>query len=459
MACPVCSRSFQVVLPSGPQPCRLLFIGESPAKDEVRRRYPFAGRTGLEFDMQYLPLAGLERSDVRVTNACLAPLPNWRNPEPWEGQVCASHHLYGEILITEPEIVIPMGAVACSLFDKPISLDHEHGIPQRNSLRKVGCEWEGWIFPMFHPAAGLHEGQFMIPVRTDFAALRRFLHGERILPEDEFPSPTLEEVESPGELRQILAAGEGAYCEIAMDTESDRMGLWGMSLSLSPDAGYVIAADKADMLSVLNTWLREMRPIVDLHYALHDMPVLRQMGVEVDWRRVNDTMVNAYHLADLPQGLKELARRLCGIEMESYDDVCYAYSRAVAVDWFTEAAASLYDLLFLTRYRRGRRKSDPRRPVLEKREDAAPEAVRTLRKVEKVLREEDCDPWRRWEGWEDHDRALLQDLTGEAAPPAKSIFHVPRRRAVSYSALDAVATFRVAEALRRRSTRVLGRVL
>jgi uracil-DNA glycosylase family 4 len=428
-----------------------------PAKDEVRRRRPFAGRTGLEFDIQYLPLAGLERQDVRVTNACLSPLPGFRNPEDWEGQACASHHLYGEILLTCPEIIIPMGSVACSLFDNPISLDHDHGIPQWNSLRKVGCEWEGWIFPTFHPAAGLHEGQFMIPIRGDFAALRKFLRGEQVIPEDEFPSPVLEEVTTFSDLQYTLALRDGD--EIAMDTESDKLGLWGMSFSVSPDAGYVIAADRDDLLAELSCYLREMRPSVSLHYALHDMPVLRQMGVEVDWRRVNDTMVNAYLLADLPQGLKELARRLCGVKMESYDDVCYAYSRAVVIDWFTEVAATLYDTLFETRYKRGRRKLDPARPVLEKRAAAPEEAVRTLRKVEKVLREEGCDPWRRWEGWYDHDRALIQDLMGEAAPPAKSLFHVPRRRAVSYSALDAVATFRVSEALRRRSKRVLGRVL
>ena len=455
MACPVCSRSFQAVPADGPQPCRLLFIGEAPAKDEVRRRRPFAGRAGLELDIQYLPLAGLQRPDIRVTNACLAPLPGWRNPEPWEGQVCASHHLYGELLLTEPEIIVPMGAVACSLFDSPISLDHDHGIPQRNSLRKVNCDWEGWIFPVYHPAAGLHEGQFMIPIRSDFAALRRFLHGERIIPDDTFPSPFLEEITSSAELRRILGSDSGPYREIAMDTESDRLGVWGMSLSVSPDAGYVIDAGREDLILDLASWIREVRPIVDLHYALHDMPVLRRMGIEIDWRHVNDTMVNAYHLADLPQGLKELAYRLCGIRMESYDDVCYEYSRTVAVDWLTEAAALLYDLLFETAYKRGRRKSDPERPVLRKRPGATEEAVRTLRKVEKVIRE-DCDPWRRWGGWYDHDRALAGDLMGGAVP-SKSIFHVPRRRAVQYAALDAVATFRVAGELRRRSTRVLGR--
>ena len=49
-----------------------MLMGEGPARDEDRVRRNFYGRADQEFDMHYLPLAGLVRGEVYVTNAARA---------------------------------------------------------------------------------------------------------------------------------------------------------------------------------------------------------------------------------------------------------------------------------------------------------------------------------------------------------------------------------------------------
>jgi uracil-DNA glycosylase len=44
-------------------------IGEGPAEQEYKQDKVFAGKTGQELDQQYLPLAGLQREDVYLSNA------------------------------------------------------------------------------------------------------------------------------------------------------------------------------------------------------------------------------------------------------------------------------------------------------------------------------------------------------------------------------------------------------
>jgi uracil-DNA glycosylase len=80
-------------------------------------------------------------------------------------------HLGPLLQEVRPEIIVPMGAIACSLFPN-INLNLDHGLP---CVGKWGA-WEGVCFPTYHPSAGIHASSFMIPLQADFHTLQLFLH-------------------------------------------------------------------------------------------------------------------------------------------------------------------------------------------------------------------------------------------------------------------------------------------
>ena len=83
-------------------------------------------------------------------------------------------HLGPLLAEAQPEIIVPMGAVACSLFTG-VNLNMDHG---RARVGKWGS-WRGVLFPCYHPSAGIHAGSsaYMIPLTTDFDKLRKFIKG------------------------------------------------------------------------------------------------------------------------------------------------------------------------------------------------------------------------------------------------------------------------------------------
>jgi DNA polymerase len=169
--CPLCARCRPKVLPIGPTPCRVLFLGERPSKDEDRLGEPFIGYTGQEFRYTYLPLANLTINDIHLANAVYCSDENYSNPTAEEAQSCMSVHLGPLLAAVKPVIVVPMGAVACGLFTN-VNLNRDHGIPIAGSW---GSAWQGVVFPMFHPSAGLHSTGYMIPLMSDFTALGKLL--------------------------------------------------------------------------------------------------------------------------------------------------------------------------------------------------------------------------------------------------------------------------------------------
>ncbi len=427
-----------------------MLMGESPAREETKQHRNFSGKAGKEFDFHYLPLAGLLRGEsVYTTNACRSAKPNFDNPTHAEARACSLHHLPQELRHCQPELIVLMGGVACSLADTHIDLDTDHGLPQHNSL--LDGLWEGTVFPTFHPAAGLHEGQMILQLRQDFANLGQHLKGRLVIPQDDHQNPECRLLRGEDEVDAVLPypedlPGRGCLLEVAIDTESVSLkgAPWCLSFSTDEDHGYVILADDHNGLSWFARWVKLYRPLVLLHHSLHDIPVLRAMGVEVPrWR---DTMVDAYHLADVPQGLKALGWRLLGVRMASFEDTAIPHSLPVAMEYLAGASGILEgSLTFQHQLKSGPRKGQWEERVLP---GADKQAVGTWRKVQKALREPGADPWKRWDGWHSHDRALLESLMG-AGLPFPSIVHVPLAEAVHYACLDAIVTLRTHHVLRR----------
>ncbi len=168
--CASCPRIRRPVSPSGPRPCRLLFLGECPSKWDDKFDRPFSGDTGRELDNTYLPLLNLPRSEVFITNARLCSHSDYHLPTPQEAEDCCAVHLSQTLNEVKPQVIVPMGAVACSVFGIG-SLVMEHGLPR---VGKWGA-WEGVVFPTYHPTVGMHSTSMMIPLMADFHALGELL--------------------------------------------------------------------------------------------------------------------------------------------------------------------------------------------------------------------------------------------------------------------------------------------
>ncbi len=154
-------------MPTGPVPARVMFLGEAPSSMEDKQGMPFVGKTGSELIHVYMPLALLYRTDVYIDNAARCSKGDYDNPTNEEAQGCCSVFLGPILNQVRPQIIVPMGAVACSVFPEIDNLNMVHGIPQPGRYGP----WQGVLFPTYHPSAGIHSPGYMIPLMADFKRL------------------------------------------------------------------------------------------------------------------------------------------------------------------------------------------------------------------------------------------------------------------------------------------------
>lgn len=459
-SCPHCPFPRRYVAPNGPQPCPILIIGEGPARLELRYGYPFAGDSGDELDDHYLPLAGLRRPNVRVTNSRLCCDPGFLNPTRAEAARCAARHLGLELRFTAPQLVIALGAVAASLFGIA-NLDHAHGIPVQGQFE----HWSGWVYPIFHPAQGIRVPSLITRIRTDFQHLGEILPSllsdTYTLPPDPFPDPIYRHIRTANDLLVSLHPCLGDPDYLAIDTESDTTnGMagappWCLTYSPRPGDGYLIRATDTLLLAQFNQHLARLRPPVILHHELHDVPVCRQMGVEIP--RWTDSMQMAYILQHVPMGLKQIALRLCGMPMQDFEDVVHPHARQVAESYLTD----IVDEISRTCRYSHTLKSGPRKGLAELRfrgnpspdiRDAYNRATLLLADMRAGAVEDGVlvDPWKRWDNWTPEVCAAMTALSGYPLP-RPSITQVPFSQALTYAAKDSDATGRIYPLLRTLS--------
>ena len=143
----------------------LMFIGEGPGFNEDRQGRPFVGPAGQFLDELLLSI-GLKREDVFITNMVKCRPPNNRDPFPGEISSC-SRFLDAQIDSIKPAVIVPLGRHALARW-----------FP-RDSISKVRARprvFDGiTIFPLYHPAAALHNGALRATIEADFAKLGALL--------------------------------------------------------------------------------------------------------------------------------------------------------------------------------------------------------------------------------------------------------------------------------------------
>lgn len=150
----------------GSPQAEIVFIGEAPGQREDEQGKPFVGPAGKLLD-ELLASIGLKREDVYITNVVKFRPPENRDPTHEEKQACLPF-LQMELSIIKPKIIAPLGRHALTQFFTKMSITDAHGKPH---MIADGVT----VFPIYHPAAALHNPGLRQALFDDFKALGAYL--------------------------------------------------------------------------------------------------------------------------------------------------------------------------------------------------------------------------------------------------------------------------------------------
>jgi uracil-DNA glycosylase family 4 len=295
----------------GPKPARLMLIGEKPGEREAERGLPFVGPTGELLDT-LLAAANLDRQQIYITNL-VKEFTGYTKPTKEEVERDLPE-LIQEMAEVKPEVVGLLGtyAVEYVLERERAEMDRTHGVPVQ--VGKIV------YVPMYHPAAGLHGPESLPAILDDFLRLAQVLDGELRVREDKWLGR---------EVYQTFTRPEPLVVKLdcAIDTEGWREKPWCMTVSTGGGMAWLLKPGQPVMIESEKVYL---------HNSLHDLGVLKAMGIELGEGQFRDTMVMAYHLCVEPQGLKALAYRHCGAVQADYADMVEEPGRDKALEYMLQ---------------------------------------------------------------------------------------------------------------------------
>lgn len=164
-ACPLHKGARQAVPGEGSAESGILFLGEAPGYNEDVQGRPFVGAAGQLLD-ESLASIGLDRGKVFITNVVRHRPPENRDPLPEEVAAC-DVWLRRHLELLRPKVVVTLGRHAMGKFLPGESISRIHGRPR--TVDGV------LLFPMYHPAAALHQPSLRADLAADFEALGRLL--------------------------------------------------------------------------------------------------------------------------------------------------------------------------------------------------------------------------------------------------------------------------------------------
>ena len=149
----------------GPEDSDIMFIGEAPGFHEDRQGRPFVGAAGKYLE-ELLEGIGLKRDQVYITNVIKCRPPGNRDPEPDEIATCKPY-LDRQIDLIRPRVIVTLGRFSMQRYFPNASISRIHGQPKR-----VGSVI---YYPMFHPAAALHQPRWRSMVEEDIRKIPELL--------------------------------------------------------------------------------------------------------------------------------------------------------------------------------------------------------------------------------------------------------------------------------------------
>ena len=168
--CPeLAETAHNLVMGDGNLNAEIVFIGEAPGKNEDDQGLPFVGAAG-KFLNEMLAQAGMERSDVYITNIVKYRPPNNRDPLPEEKQAFWPY-LTRQLEVIAPKVVVTLGRHSMEYFLPEAKISQVHG----EAKRVVFGDKKLVIVPLYHPAAALYNGGMRGTLIDDFLRVPKII--------------------------------------------------------------------------------------------------------------------------------------------------------------------------------------------------------------------------------------------------------------------------------------------
>lgn len=164
--CPLCklARTRKNAVPGeGQLAAKILFVGEAPGRSEDDKGRPFVGAAGRILD-EMLGKAGIQRSQVFITNVVKCRPPNNRVPEDDEAAACMPY-LDRQIALIRPRIICILGRTAYSSLLGGSSITANRG----KVIEKAGQKY----FLTIHPAAAIYNKSMLSLLEADLKKLAK----------------------------------------------------------------------------------------------------------------------------------------------------------------------------------------------------------------------------------------------------------------------------------------------
>jgi uracil-DNA glycosylase family 4 len=160
--CPLAARRTLTVPGEGNVLSDVLLVGEGPGAREDATGRPFVGPAG-QLLTELLGSIGWERRDVFITNVVKCRPPGNRDPEPLEIATCGSY-LDRQEAALQPAVVVSLGRHSLQRYLPGARIGAVHGRLRRSYTGQH-------VFPMYHPAAALHQASLRETVFRDIRGL------------------------------------------------------------------------------------------------------------------------------------------------------------------------------------------------------------------------------------------------------------------------------------------------
>src|SRR4051794_37670645 len=147
--CGLCEKRNKIVIGSGNEEARLVFVGEGPGADEDAQGLPFVGRAGQLLTQMIDGTASKEgipisRGDVYICNVVKCRPPENRTPLPEEMEMCGQF-LFRQLMAIKPKAICALGSTAMKAL-----------LNSKEGITKLRGQWQQWhgipVMVTYHPS-------------------------------------------------------------------------------------------------------------------------------------------------------------------------------------------------------------------------------------------------------------------------------------------------------------------